>query len=491
MGETKYYVTYVNGIPSYQAMAWAGNVPYGYTPLSREQYIQGLKNRIDELNSIRNEYNWRYEGGGVWGTHKQTGQNFVGQAPSPEVISGLEGQIKSAQEQTGIHAPGYVQPGMYQGPITKDNVVGLYSTPQGGEDPNEAAVRAGTMIKVPIGNGFGYIPTGSPAARSLEIGQTAGTQTTAQPASLATATGSTVSPMIPNITRNLQPGMSGEDVKALQSYLIAQGFDIPAGATGNYGPQTKAAVAAWQAKTGVQAGADAGFFGPKSIAALKTSSTNTPQTQAEIEKAAYNLAETVVQGAIEKGKTLDPNVDYSLVDFTTFLDQAKTVVSPYYQSKISGLVDSFKQNMASLGADLSAFETKTTKEAELTKLAGEETLAGRGLAFSSGRETFTRQLGEQTQTTLEQARRRTAEAAQKGLTGLEQDIGTTGVRTALGTTPSIGGRQLSFGTTPTTGEIPFMESESTINRARALASDENQRRAMAQNASIRASLGFA
>lgn len=486
IGQLVYLQRNTNGIPSYSAEPFAGNIPWGATELSKEQYIQGLEQKKQEVVNylaLPMSGNTRYLPGG---------QNYQGQTYRPGDEQGYQAEIDAVKAGTGKYASTYQAPGMYSGPKTAENVVGLYSTPQSGEDPNEAAVRAGTMTRVPIGTGWGYIPTGSPAARSLEIGQTAGTQTTAQPASSATATSGTVNSAIPNITRNLQPGMSGEDVKALQSYLIAQGFDIPAGATGNYGPQTQAAVAQWQTKTGVQAGADAGYFGPKSIAALKATSTQTtPQTQAEIEKAAYNLAETVAQGAIENGKTLDPNVDYSLVDFTTFLDQAKTVVSPYYQSKISGLVDSFKQNMASLGADLSAFETKTTKEAESTKLAGEETLAGRGLAFSSGRETFTKQLGEQTQTTLEQGRRGIAETAQKGLTGLEQDIGTTRAVGALGTTPTIGGRQLSFGTTPTTGEIPFMESESTINRARALASDENARRAMAQNASIRASLGFA
>ncbi len=65
---------------------------------------------------------------------------------------------------------------------------------------------------------------------------------------------------------NLQPGQSGPEVKKLQDFLISQGYSIPAGATGYFGEQTKAALTNWQKATGVQAGADFGYWGPKSIA---------------------------------------------------------------------------------------------------------------------------------------------------------------------------------------------------------------------------------
>lgn len=69
--------------------------------------------------------------------------------------------------------------------------------------------------------------------------------------------------MYPNT--NLQKGMSGAEVTKLQKFLISQGFSIPAGATGFFGDQTVQALTQWQQKTGVQAGADFGFWGPKSI----------------------------------------------------------------------------------------------------------------------------------------------------------------------------------------------------------------------------------
>lgn len=80
-----------------------------------------------------------------------------------------------------------------------------------------------------------------------------------------------------SFTRDLTVGVSGADVTCLQNALIAKGYSIPAGATGYFGSQTKAAVMAWQAAAGVSPAA--GYFGPKSRAAFgSTSSTPTTPT---------------------------------------------------------------------------------------------------------------------------------------------------------------------------------------------------------------------
>ncbi|MDB5266869.1 MAG: hypothetical protein JWN89_684 [Parcubacteria group bacterium] len=65
-------------------------------------------------------------------------------------------------------------------------------------------------------------------------------------------------------TRDLTVGSKGADVTALQSWLISKSYSIPAGATGTFGAQTKAAVSAWQAASGISPAA--GYFGPKSRA---------------------------------------------------------------------------------------------------------------------------------------------------------------------------------------------------------------------------------
>ncbi len=67
-------------------------------------------------------------------------------------------------------------------------------------------------------------------------------------------------------TMDLTVGSKGADVTALQNWLIGKGYSIPAGATGYFGAQTKAAVSAWQAASGIAPAA--GYFGPKSRAAV-------------------------------------------------------------------------------------------------------------------------------------------------------------------------------------------------------------------------------
>ena len=66
--------------------------------------------------------------------------------------------------------------------------------------------------------------------------------------------------------RSLTQGAQGNDVNALQKFLLDRGFAIPAGATGYFGGQTKAALVMWQVKneivTPTQVGS--GIFGPLS-----------------------------------------------------------------------------------------------------------------------------------------------------------------------------------------------------------------------------------
>ncbi len=73
---------------------------------------------------------------------------------------------------------------------------------------------------------------------------------------------------------NLTVGSKGADVTALQNWLINKGGSIPAGATGYFGLQTKAAVAAWQASAGISPAA--GYFGPISRAAANAMAVTPP-----------------------------------------------------------------------------------------------------------------------------------------------------------------------------------------------------------------------
>ena len=66
-------------------------------------------------------------------------------------------------------------------------------------------------------------------------------------------------------TKDLTLGSQGEQVEALQQYLIDEGYMDWDGALGYFGPITKAALAAWQADNGVSPAV--GYWGPISRAA--------------------------------------------------------------------------------------------------------------------------------------------------------------------------------------------------------------------------------
>jgi peptidoglycan hydrolase-like protein with peptidoglycan-binding domain len=61
---------------------------------------------------------------------------------------------------------------------------------------------------------------------------------------------------------NLQPGMSGDNVKQLQSWLIGQGYSIPSGSTGFFGDETKSALTKYQTDKGINTQGDYGYYGP-------------------------------------------------------------------------------------------------------------------------------------------------------------------------------------------------------------------------------------
>lgn len=77
-------------------------------------------------------------------------------------------------------------------------------------------------------------------------------------------------------TKDLTMKSSGAEVTGLQQALIAGGYSIPAGATGYFGAQTRAAVIAWQTAKGVTP--SVGYFGSKSRAAFNLSCSSSSTT---------------------------------------------------------------------------------------------------------------------------------------------------------------------------------------------------------------------
>jgi hypothetical protein len=72
-----------------------------------------------------------------------------------------------------------------------------------------------------------------------------------------------------SFTMDLTMGASGAEVTALQNFLIGAGHSIAAGATGYFGAQTQAALAAYQSANGISPAA--GYFGPVTRAKVNAS----------------------------------------------------------------------------------------------------------------------------------------------------------------------------------------------------------------------------
>ncbi len=74
-----------------------------------------------------------------------------------------------------------------------------------------------------------------------------------------------------NPKQNLKPGMNGNQVVALQRWLINQGYSIPSETIGFYDNQTKNAVTAWQKAVGIKLNnaSGYGYFGPLSRQKIK------------------------------------------------------------------------------------------------------------------------------------------------------------------------------------------------------------------------------
>ena len=90
---------------------------------------------------------------------------------------------------------------------------------------------------------------------------------TALQAQLSAAQGGSMT--TPMFTTSLTIGSTGSEVSALQTWLIGKGYSIPAGATGYFGTQTQAAVAAYQAANGISPAV--GYFGPITMAKVNAS----------------------------------------------------------------------------------------------------------------------------------------------------------------------------------------------------------------------------
>lgn len=158
----------------------------------------------------------------------------------------------------------------------------------GGEDPAmwSSIASVASAVKDPVlgrSTGGDNIPSASSSRAPLPPSPSGSTDTTgctattlfspmtgarcpivAPTAPVPSAPAAPTAPATASFTRDLQYGMDGSDVMALQSILIKKGY-MKVAANGHFGPMTRAAVVAWQKAVALPS---TGYFGPLSRAKI-------------------------------------------------------------------------------------------------------------------------------------------------------------------------------------------------------------------------------
>jgi len=282
---------------------------------------------------------------------------------------------------------------------------------------------------------------------------------------------------------NLEPGMSGAQVKSLQQWLINNGYSIPSGATGFYGKETTAAVAALQQKLGVDVGQYPGYFGPKTISAVSGGGAGSSGSSGSAGGSGIDSIDqqidSIIQTMIESGKAINPGLtdeDLDAIDPANFLAEAEKSIDPYYRQKFAEVRDGLVRSLNEIGYDLNLQRQKTEESASEVLRTGGEELAGRGLAFSSTRDRFNTDTETAKQRDLLAADTKALRGAQEFGTAAESLIGTSALKGM--STPSIAGRQpFDFSSEPLTGTLVSERKYSAESIAKELAADEAARRA--------------
>ena len=190
------------------------------------------------------------------------------------------------------------------------------------------------------------------------------------------------------------PGQTSSQVKALQQALISAGYDIPAGATGFYGSQTKAALEAWKAR--LQQGGTQTANQPTTIPADKA----TPADVAKIEEGAKAVLPTLTKdktastseeiiNAFTTGDwsniVKSDGMPFSAGDQQAAVDNATAALEPYYKGQAEKDKADTEAALAQKQLDYqkSLAESKISFEEDKSKL--DQNAANQGILFSGSR----------------------------------------------------------------------------------------------------------
>jgi hypothetical protein len=208
-------------------------------------------------------------------------------------------------------------------------------------------------------------------------------------------------------TSNLQPGMTGPEVQKLQDFLVSQGLMTQAQVNtgyGTYGPQTTAAVKKFQEQNGVDNTSGPGYWGPRTISAVSSSSAGSANSQPYSDEE-YNQAlneHPIIQQSIARGNTAEDlayaastgdfsglvnqfGQPFSLEDQQEALKQAEDDNKLYYEALQSKETADAEASLAQKQADYQNYLLTSGQEFEKDKATADQTAANSGVLFSGGR----------------------------------------------------------------------------------------------------------
>src|SRR3990167_7248956 len=177
LGQTQYLKRNVNGTDVYtSSFPYGGNVPYGYETLTKDQYLQGLQQKLATAqNQIKNGLPQGYTGE----TYKQSD------------VDKYQQEINAINSGQGIYAPNYLDPS-----FAKFNPYGQPT------EANFTAAEKARVAGIPSNLGGTGAPTSLPLNRDNTISSPAIPQIAPQ-----NAPGGVSSPVTPNISPEAQTAL--------------------------------------------------------------------------------------------------------------------------------------------------------------------------------------------------------------------------------------------------------------------------------------------
>lgn len=173
-----------------------------------------------------------------------------------------------------------------------------------------------------------------------------------------------------NIASNLSPGSTGQDVKTLQDYLVANGYmtqeEVNTG-YGTYGTKTTAAVAKLQKDLGVDTAGYAGYFGPLTKKALGSQNTG---GQTGVVNVQEPTTTSNTQNLMNPPKTA-ADIQSALNQNQSYAQQAIAAMTPTQQEQ--DLTTQLKNMRAQFEVDLAKNNQQTIPTSFLTGQANEAT----------------------------------------------------------------------------------------------------------------------